>query len=157
MARTLSNTALNELMAQESTDTFHELIQIDYPTLTSPIRVTNNGEDVLSNGNTYTSCPFTIEAPADEDNFITELRLSIENVSRTLIPIIRETEGTPTCSYKIVLDSDKNTEEINLDNFELQDVDYDAFLVTAKFGEESFLTESYPGNIFSPAIWKGLG
>lgn len=157
MARsTISSPARRAMMAQETSEVFLELITITEASLTSPIYITNNGEEIVSNSNTFVQCPFSLEAPADEEDFITELSIAVENVTRVLVPIVRSAIHEIYLKYQIVLASSPNTIELELEDFEIQSVDYDANILNAKFGQQGFLTQEFPSNKFTPGRWAGL-
>ena len=82
--------------------------------------------------------------------------LSIDNVSRDIIASIRSIQTPPSVTMEVVLGSDPDTVEASFPDFELQHIGYDALTITGDLGIESFMSEPYPGDIFSPARFPGL-
>ena len=69
------------------------LLEISHPQLTQPVRVVNDTQDLLSNGNTYVGFPFRCVLPDDFENQLPKARLAIDNVSRDLMYWIETTGG----------------------------------------------------------------
>ena len=156
MARSLSATAITAMYAEETDEVPIVLITIDHPDFDNPVRVTNNSSDVTSNGDVYLQAAFDFEFPTNKEGQIVEARIGLDNVDRSIVQTIRGIASPPTINFQMVLASAPNTVEIQSTDFDLVDVQYDALKVTARFTQENFQKEPFPGDIFSPSAFPGL-
>ncbi len=69
------------------------LLEISHPALTEPVRVINDTQDLVSNGNNYIACPFRFVPPDDFENQLPKARLAVDNVGRDLMYWIETTSG----------------------------------------------------------------
>lgn len=69
------------------------LLEISHPSLTSPIRVVNDMQDIDSNGNLFVACPFRCVLPDDYEGQMPKARLSVDNVGRELMYWIETSSG----------------------------------------------------------------
>src|SRR5579885_2175455 len=89
VSRALSLAARQAVNAQETGEVFLLLLTLDHDELAAPIRVVNNTVDIVSRGNTYIAYPFQLELPAEDADQISSVRLSIDNVDRTIVQSLR--------------------------------------------------------------------
>lgn len=153
MARTLSATARQALYAQETGEVFLLLLTIDHATLESPIRVANNFEDIVSNGNTYVAFPFQITLPDDLDDHPPAMRLSIDNVDRAIVEAVRSIASPPTITLDVILVAAPDTVEASFTGFTLRNCDYDALVVEGDLALEDVLNEPFPAGSFTPDLF----
>lgn len=69
------------------------LLEISHSALTTPVRVVNDMQDLVSNGNTYLACPFRFIPPDDFENQLPKARLAVDNIGRDLMYWIETTSG----------------------------------------------------------------
>jgi len=155
VSRTLSTSALAAINAQETGEVFVLLLSIDVPGGSS-IWLTDNSEDVVSRGRTFIGYPFSLELPSDEQGNISEARLSIDNVSRSLIDEIRGLTDALRLTIEIVMASTPDTVEYSANDYLLRDVTYDALTISGTLSQDNFLAEPYPAGIMSAAMFPGL-
>jgi len=156
MSRTVSSTFKSAVFGQQTDEAFILLIEIDHADLSEPIRVSSDGVDTVSNGNTFVAYPFEISLPSNPETGVSQARLTIDNVSQTIITSIRNISDPPTATLQIVLASDPDTVEVEFSGFELRNVQYDVFTITGDLSIESFMSEPYPGGSFLPSTFPGL-
>ena len=158
MSRSVSATFQAAVNAQETSEVFLVLLEIYHADIGPPTTLyfVNNYEDVVSNGNTYTGFPFGINLPADIDDRLPEVQLSIDNIDRSIISEIRGLSGPPTITLKVILASTPNTIEAGPFDLTLRRVDYDAYTITGTLEVEDILNEPYPGDAFTPQNFPGL-
>ncbi|MDH3997702.1 MAG: DUF1833 domain-containing protein [Desulfuromonadales bacterium] len=156
MRRNLSLTAREAIYAQQTDQVFLLLLTIDHADLTTPIRVANNNEAIVSRGDNYVAYPFQINLPPDRDEQISQVTLSIDNVDRQIVQAVRSLGSSPSVSLEVILASDPNYVEAGPFDFSLKSVDYDALTVSGTLGFEDLLNEPFPGDTFSPAEFPGL-
>lgn len=122
------------------------LLQIDHDDLTQPIRVVNDTEDVVSNGNTYLAFPYTINLPSQEEESPPTVTLEIDNVGRDLMTWLESSNGGEgaTATISMVLRSNPDVVEIGPLTLDLVNVKATPFKVQGNLGYEDLLNR--PGN-----------
>jgi len=130
MSRTISPTAVTAGMTPETSEVFLTLIEIDHTSLSSPIRVVDNNEDIVSNGNTYSGAAFLFTLPSQADDKLSPAKLTIDNVDRRIVEAVRTINSPADMTVSIILASDPDTIEVGPYDFKLKNVSYDAQQVT---------------------------
>ena len=151
----VSATFTAALMAQETGEAFLILVKIDHTSLSAPIRVTSDGVNTTSNGETFIAMPFELELPISDPDQPPRAKLTIDNVDRSIVTAIRSISTEATVDIDIVLASDPDTLEVSFTGFKLVNVSYDALTVEGDLSFENFFAEPYPSRVFSPADFPG--
>ena len=154
--RDVSLTFRQAVNAEETGEAFLILITIDHADLAQPIRVSSDAVDTESRGETFHACPFDLSLPDDPDQGSAAARISIDNVDRDIVIALRSISTAPSVTMELVLASDPDTVEASFEDFELKHADYDALVVQGDLSIESFMSEPFPGDIFSPACFPGV-
>lgn len=152
--RVLSAPATAALVAEETDEVFLILVKIDHADLDQPIRVVNNIEEIVSGGETYVGLPFEVELP-DEGDRPGEARLSVDNVDRRIVEAIRTISTPPSVTIKVVLASQPDTIEYQLDGLTMRDVSYDAATVQGYLRYEDLSSENV-ADMIVPSRFPGL-
>jgi len=92
MARVYSSEFKSTLAQVSAPESALVLLEINHPDLATPVRVVNDTQDLVSNGNTYIAIPFRCTLPDDFENQLPKARLSVDNVGKELMYWI-ETSG----------------------------------------------------------------
>lgn len=153
---TLSTAAVRAAFAQETDKVFLVLLTIDHAAMPAPIRVTSDGVNTVSRGNTFVPFPFELELPEADAEREPRARLRICNVDRQIVITVRSLSTPPTVLMEVVLADTPDTVEAEFPAFELRRADYDVLLVEGDLTQESFLDEPYPGDQFTPATFPGI-
>ena len=156
MSNSVSDTFKEEVFKRESSECFILLVTIAHDDLAVPIRVTSDGVDTVSRGNTFISFPFDIDLPSSSSERAPQARIVIDNVDRQIVQAVRSISSPPSVLMEIVLASDVETVEIDWPDFELIDVNYDHLTVEGLLTQERFLTEPYPFQQMTPKHFPGL-
>jgi hypothetical protein len=154
--RSLSLTARLAINAQETDQVFLLLLTISHAGLAAPIRVAHNSQDVVSRGETFLAFPFQITLPADRDDQLSKVQLTIDNIDRQLVQAVRTLDSPPSVALEVVLASSPDDLEAGPFGFTLLDAGYDALTVTGALGYEDVLNEPYPGGTFTPNLFPGM-
>lgn len=157
MARSLSSPAARAIFAQQTGEAFIILLTLTHPEFL-PIRVCNDGQDVVSDGQTYQQFPFEIVMPEETEEAPPVVQLSICNVDRSIVNAVRSVSGEPiTVTMSIVLASSPDVIEAGPITFVMLDVEYDAGTVTGTLAfEGDVLNQAYPSETFNPSDYPGL-
>lgn len=164
----LTSTAISALLSQESSDTFITLITISGTGISPVIRLADNytqrisetSEEITygveSRSQDYLFLPFNLTLPIEDANQAPTCNLTINDVTRYLIPTIRNISAPPTATIELVLKSAPDTVEISFPSFLISGISYNADSVTATLTLGSLAQEPFPAHTFTPAYFPGL-
>lgn len=154
--RTLGTNMLNALTAQQTSEAILVLLTINHDDLSEPIRITSDAVPTISNGNTFVVYPYKVTLPDDPENGFSSGRLEIDNVHRDIVVAIRQISTSPTVTIQIVLGSDPDTVEVEIDGFQMDNIKHDVFTVRSDLVMDNYMHEPFPGNRFVPSFFPGL-
>ncbi len=155
MSRTLSSAAIASLLAQETSEAWLILLAISHADMTT-IRVTSDGVDTVSNGDTYIAFPFEIMMPSEQSDQMAKVVLRIDNIDQTIIAEIRALTNEPTVSMSVVMASDPDTIEAGPFEFSLKGASYNQFTIEGNLSFEDILNEAFPADSFTPGNFPGI-
>lgn len=141
MPRTLSNTALASIHAQETGEVWLVLLTLSHSSLATPIRVVNNNEDITSRGNVYQAFPFDIILPGQDPDGPPKATLRFDNVDRTAMQAIRAMTSAPSITLEVILASAPDTVEISFPGLTLRNVNFDSLVIEGELYFESIFNE----------------
>jgi len=153
---TLSSQMIQDMASQETGEAVLVLLTIEHADLVTPIRVTSDGVQTISNGNTFEPCPFRIVLPAEVENEPFEMQLEIDNVDRRVIDTLRTLKSSPTVRVQVVRASTPDTIEYEAFGFELKGADADMYTVRGRLVRQDLISEPYPAGRFTPYLFPGL-
>ena len=162
MSRNLSNVALEALFNQETAESFVPLVLLNHPNMTEPFRVAGSRTDVITNdvlgfNQTYYAYPFSIQLPDEKEDRPPEVSIIIDNIDKRLVDFLRTpTQGSPTVTLTVVLESSPTTIEAGPFEFTLRSVGWDRLTIRGVLSYEQILDEPYPAGTFNPAEFPGL-
>lgn len=164
--RSVSLTLTEALTAQESGEVPVVLMTFEHQDFAGPLRLSSDpttrlSEEPLqygtvSDSETYIFCPMSIQLPDDMDERAPTARLSIENVSRELVAMVRSITTPGTCRIVLVLASDPDTIEVEYPILDLRGVQYNADTLTVELGLDALDTEPFGSGAFVPSYFGGL-
>jgi hypothetical protein len=152
VSRTLSARALLSILSSETSEVWVVLATL---TGSSTIRIAANTEDVVSNAETYTAFPFSVELPSDTEDGPLRAQLVACSVDRQILAEVRAL-GTPlTVTVALVLASQPDTVEIEL-AFLCREISWDASTIRLTLSQEDALNELIPAHRFTPSGFPGV-
>jgi hypothetical protein len=162
--RTISATARAAMNAEETGEFPIVLLKIDHPDLGSPFYLSSDPlrlDDTptfgtISRGNTYLFVPFSLVLPDDKTDAPPTAQITIDNIDRSLIPILRSTTTPSTVTMEVVLASAPNIVELSFADFDLVAADYNADTITITLAQNALQTEPFPCDVISPSNFPGL-
>lgn len=90
MSRTITPTALAELLSRESSQALFDILALSHPRLgAAPYYYVNNNQSVEFEGQVYVPAPFRTRRAPDKDGAPAHAELSISNVSLELVELLR--------------------------------------------------------------------
>ncbi len=157
MPRTVSALARQAMYAPETGECFVVLLELSHPNMATPIQVCSDSVDTVHLGQTFQHFPFQISMPADTDDAPPRVELAIDAIDRSIIQAVRSLTGAPiTVRQWIVLASTPDTIEAGPFEFELREVEYDAFEVRGSLRYTDLAAEPYPSDTFTPTNTPGI-
>ncbi|NOR27613.1 MAG: DUF1833 domain-containing protein [Lutibacter sp.] len=156
MSRTVSNTALQAMLAQETDEIFLTCLTIDHDDLASPILLVNDSTEIVRTAGTFLPFPFTITLPSDSEDTIPTVNLIIDNIDQSIVEVIRSIDTSPNVTMEIILASTPNVIEAGPYTFRWKTSTYDAFSVTSSLGYDDILDEPFPSLTFGPSNFPGM-
>lgn len=157
--RTLSATALRALLHSETSGFFPLLLELDHDSLSSPIRIVNNNANLTFGGNVYTAFPFRFDFPDETEEGMANARLTVCNVDRTMVEIIRNLPGRPTVTAVAAFYFDEGSpvfEQVAAWEFVLANVTYDKSIVSGELIYEDRLGINVPAHHMTPFLFPGI-
>lgn len=156
MSRNVSDEFYEAVFDQETDQAFLILLTLDSPEMTSPIRVTSDGVDTESNGNTYIAFPFSINLHDQDSEQIPKVKIAIDAVDRRVVEELRNTRDPITVTMEVVLSRDPDTVEVGPIDYTLRNVTVTTQVIegTLKFGQ--FQNVNFPSGTFNPIDFPGL-
>jgi hypothetical protein len=119
VARSLTAALVAAMFAERTNDGPLLLLTITHPTLAVPIRLCADGVDHTSRGHVFSAFPFDVTLPDDQEDQPAVARLTADNVSRRIVPLLRSLPDAPLATVEIVKFSDVNTVEITLPRLQM--------------------------------------
>lgn len=156
MSRNTSDELQRAVNAQETDEVFLVLLTINHATMDQPLRVVNNWVNITSRGNEYLATAFQLVLPQERDNEPPQAQLSIDNVDREIVRIIRSLDSPPSVTAEVVLASAPDNVEASFQDMVFSNISYDKLTVKGTLSFENILDEPYPGDKFQPAGFPAL-
>lgn len=156
MSRQLSSAALQSLFAQSTDQIWLTLVDIDHPELPSTLRFVDNTESLIVGVTTYVGVAFRFDLPADAEGAVKEARITIDNVGRQVVEVIRSITTPPTITIRIVRAAAPSEPELGPLSFTLRNVDYNAHSVSGRLTDDDDGQNIVPYIAYSPHDMPGL-
>jgi hypothetical protein len=151
--------------AQQTDQNFIYLVTVDHADLPETLRfwcgTQKEGEELVSNGNTYIAFPFEIAFPPSLPDQPPQCRVVISAVSHPdpdldIVSIIRTLTSAPTIGMTVVLADQPDVIEIEAPAMQLKSVDFDRLTIEGTLGYEDLLGSPFPAGSHSPSLYPGL-
>lgn len=142
MAKAYSSAYKSTLAAVSAPEAPLMLLQIDHVDLVTPIRVVNDTQNIVSNGNTFIAYPFKFVLPSDYENQLPKAKIAIDNVGRDLMEWIESSAGAAgaTIRFMQIMPSRPNQIEWEI-TMSLYNVQVNPVEVTAELGFENLFAK----------------
>lgn len=133
------------------------LLEITHPDLASPVRVVNDVQDLVSNGNTFTALAFRVTLPDDLDSGQPRAQLAVDNVGRDLTSWIEASAGAAGAAVRLmqVRRSAPNTIEWEV-TLDLNNVSMNMLEVSGELGFDDLLNLPGIALTYRPDVAPGL-
>lgn len=133
------------------------LLEIDHSGLTSPVRVVNDTQDLVSNGNTFIAMGFRYQLPDDLEQGNVRARIAVDNVGRDIVQWLEQSYGGAGATVRMmqVLRSDPDTIEWEV-TMDLTNVSQNVFEVSGELGFNNLLDQPAVLTTYRVDIAPGL-
>jgi hypothetical protein len=133
------------------------LLEITHPDLEAPIRVAQDNQDLLHQGNLFVAFAFEIDLPDDQDKQTPRASIAMDNVGRELTQWLEASDGGDGAQVRVmqVMRSDPDVVEWEV-TLDLSNVSMDVRRVTGDLSFEDLLNR--PGVLlrYDPQTAPGL-
>lgn len=173
MSRSFSAGAIQQFFAREADDPLILLVTITAPNdvpgndvlrfangwierlsgLETDATITAYG--VVSRSENYVFLPMEITLPS-EDDAAPRAQITLHDVTREAMPLIRSVTSAPTVKLELVLASDPDTVELAFDGLNMTAISYNRDTITAQLVADNLALEPFPAHTFTPAYFPGL-
>ena len=123
-------------------------------------RVLETDEDVLygvvSRGQEFIFLPIEITLPTEDEAQAPRCSLTIRDVTRHILPLIRELSGPPKVKLELVLSKTPDTVEVSFTGFYISNITYNLETITANLSMIDYEREPFPMHSFTPAYFPGM-
>jgi Domain of unknown function (DUF1833) len=157
---------IQALTAQETGEVAIGLITITHPATPEIARISSDptqrlGEDPLrygtiSRGQVYEHLPVNIIIPDSQEQSPPLSRMSIDNIDRELIALIRSSSEPATMTLEVVSATEPDIVQQPYPPMEVTNIQYDQFRAVFELTYKPLQAETFPVGIFSPSQFPGL-
>jgi len=132
-------------------DNYTGRLSVDYPETPEEVHygVTSRGEEFLF-------LPMEISLPSEEEAQAPRCNLTMYDVTRQLIPIIRSINKPPKITMELVLSKSPDIVEASFTGFYINDITYNSSTVTANLSMIDYEREPFPMHAFTAVYFPGL-
>jgi hypothetical protein len=133
------------------------LVEITHPQLVTPIRIVNDTQDLVHNGNTFFAVAFRIRFPDDISRSVPQVPISIDNVGREMTQFLEQSAGGKGSQFRImqVMRDTPNIVEQEY-TLTLAGVRQNMLEISASLSYENFLDIPALAATFTPETAPGL-
>lgn len=153
--RDLSPVAVGAMNDDTSDEVWLILLTLTHPSLSAPLRLVNNMEDITSRGDVYTALSFEVRLPDQDPDTATVAQLRIDNVDQRIVAAVRALQSPPKVDLEVILASDPDEIEIAFTDMTLRNVTYDQAYVTGELSFEAIFVEPV-SLLMTPARFPGM-
>ncbi len=155
MPRALTSETKEAIFASETGQVMISLVTINHDDMPAPLRVCNNTEDVISNGETFVASAFDVDMPIQDGTSVPEMRVLLDNVDQRFTAAIRSALGFPTITLELVRAAAPDVVEQGPYELQLLNATIDHLVIEGQFGRPNLLNQTYPGETFNAENFPG--
>lgn len=156
MPRPLSGRAMRSIMAQVSDEAFILLVTFWHEDTGEVFRACLNTEPIFSQGFEFSAVYFEITLPENSDRAPQGCQISIDNVDRRMVELLRAITSPIKVRLQLVLASQPDVVEMQFDDLVLREVSWDASRVSGMLSAEDLLNQMFPSHLYEPRTFPGI-
>lgn len=138
------------------------LIELDHPDMVAPVRLVENVENIIHNGNTYTACDIRVYRPDEGEGSKHTARIEIDNSDLVLTEYIRALTGQFTMTYTLVAATDLGASPPEFDTIEqgpitmnVKSISGNTTVVRIELEHRNLSGEKFPKYVFDSINFPG--
>lgn len=153
----ISPTAMQALLAQQTTEVFLSFLRVEHPSLAAPLLLVCNYEAITRADGVYQPYAFNAPSPAQKEERIPQTTITIDNTDLTLGSTLRSLRGAPTITLFTALASQPDVIEEGPFVFQLTSISGDLNAITGTLGyDSSVFDQNIPAQNYTPSNSAGL-
>lgn len=166
MSRDVSDVFRSAVYAQETDEVPICLLTVTHESLAEPVYISSDATTRLSDdpliygtesrGEQYIFLPFEFTLPDDKSDSAPRVQLTMDNIDRTLVAMLRSFVTPPSIKLEIILASDPDTVEITVPVLQMSDATIDDHTISNTIVADPLINEPHPAGQFTPGSFSGL-
>ncbi|MBI3771473.1 MAG: DUF1833 family protein [Gammaproteobacteria bacterium] len=133
------------------------LLEITHPNLPQPVRLVQDNQDIVSNGNTFTAMGFEITLPDDKEQGLPQAKIAIDNVGKELTSWLDASGGGKGAKVRVMQIMRDAPNVIEMDTtLDLSNVSMNVFKVGGTLGYQDILNQPAVTYTYRPDTAPGL-
>lgn len=156
MSRPLSTNAMRAVMAQTTNEAFILLLKFVHTPTLEEYRCCLNTENIISNGYEYTATYFEITLPEDGDQAPQGCQITVDNVDRRLVNLLRTIVKPLDVTVQLVLASQPDIIEMEFTDLVLREANWDVYKISGMLASEDPLNQVFPGHLYDQKSFPGI-
>lgn len=148
---TLSADGLQSALAQWTEEIWLECLTFDHASISTPIRLVNDTQDLVRSAGTFIAFPFRVQLAPQDEARVGSAQITATNVDQRIVRELRAITDRPTVTYELVRHAAPNTVEVG--PVELTVIGFVANVSTVQIrcsGGLEVLDEAFPADHFAP-------
>lgn len=140
-------------------DGVEEILQADGTYISRRLPSTTDDEviyGVSSRNNLFTFLPIEVTLPSEDEAQAPRSSIVLHDVTRYVVPLIREISGPPKILMELVLSTSPDTVEVSFSGFYVSSVTYNSDTVSLQLAMIDYEREPFPQHSFSPKYFPGM-
>lgn len=133
-------------------DPWLDLLTVSHPDLPDPLRWVRDKVGVTSRGEVFTPFPFDVTPPGEGEDGPTAARITIDNVDKRMVELMRALATPPTLLIETVLRSAPDDVEMEFPPFELRVVTGDRMQLQGELVDDDDGAEPVMRWLFTPSM-----
>jgi len=166
VSRAVSDRFREAVYAQETDEVPICLLTVTHETLDDPIYISSDPTTRLSDepliygtdsrGEQYIFLPFEFTLPDDKSDSAPRVLLTMDNINRELVALLRSFSTPPSVKLEIVLASDPDVVEITVPVLQMSDSTFEDHTISSTTVADPLINEPHPAGQFTPGAFPGL-
>lgn len=133
------------------------LVEISHPDLGAPVRVVQDNQDLVHQGNLFVAFDFRIDLPDDQDKQTATAKIDLDNIGRELTQWLEESGGGEDAQVRIVQVSRADPDVVEWEaTLDLTNVLMDVPRIGGELGYEDLLNRPGVRLRYDPRTAPGL-
>ncbi len=157
--RNISAAALREYLAQETDQVVLMCLTFNHESFAAPYRLVTNTEPLMRALGEFTPFAFQINMPAEQEDQVPQVQLTIDNVDNSILKAIRNLPVGERVEVvmEVVVASAPDDPEVGPISFKILTIDFDESQITGTLGlDDDFLNTVFPAGSYTPVNSPGV-